>query len=187
METTIETNNNDEINMLRIKLEIVEKELQLAINRAEKAENEVEHLQNLYKNKWHVENALPHLTQNTAEAITPPSQPPTTTTTAAVAASSLVCTQCGQSFQSTVSNASTIPSITSTTLTSVSCTLPPPPPPPMPDFKPIPVNLNRCGASLKDGITAFTLNNPRESGDNVSICSDPDVKKSATGRFIPTY
>lgn len=170
METAIETNNNDEINTLRIKLEIVEKELQLAINRAEIAENQVEHLQNLYKNSRQVESVLPHSVENVAES---------TTTTIAPA----LCTQCGQSLQSTVSNASSI--------TSVSCTapppLPPPPPPPMPDFIPIPVNFNRSSASLKDGITAFTQNNPRESGDNVSICSNPDVKKSATGRFIPYW
>lgn len=163
METAIETNNNDEINVLRIKLEIVEKELQLAINRAEKAENEVEILKNdLYKNIRHVEIALPVSTQNTAES------------TSMTMSSSAVCTHCGQSFlQSTVSNASA-------ELTS----MPPPPPPPMPNFKPIPVNLNQCGASLKDGITTFTLNNLRESGDNISICSNPDMKKSATGRFI---
>lgn len=177
MEATIETNNSDEVNMLRIKLEIVEKELQLAINRAEKAESDIEQLKSLYKNKRHVENALPHSTQNTGE-----SAMATTATATAETPTSLVCTHCGQSFQSTVSNAS--PSTSTASITSVACTLPPPPPPPMPNFKPIPVNLNRCESSLKDGITAFTLNNPRESGDNVSVCSNPDVKKSATGRFI---
>lgn len=174
METTIETNNNDEVNMLRIKLEIVEKELQLAINRAEKAESDIEQLKSLYKNKRHVENAPPlSTTQSVGESAI---------ATAAETPTSLVCTHCGQSFQSTVSNAST--STSTASITSVACTLPPPPPPPMPNFKPIPVNLNRCESSLKDGITAFTLNNPRESGDNVSVCSNPDVKKSATGRFI---
>lgn len=184
METTIETNNNDEVNMLRIKLEIVEKELQLAINRAEKAESDIAQLKSLYKNKRHVENALPpHSTQNTDdESTVPPTTMATTTAMATETPTSLICTHCGQSFQSTVSNASS--SSTSTTTASVACTLPPPPPPPMPNFKPIPVNLNRCGSSLKDGITAFTINNPRESGDNVSVCSNPDVKKSATGRFI---
>lgn len=176
METTIETNNSDEVNMLRIKLEIVEKELQLAINRAEKAESDIERLQSLYKTKRHVDSAMPHSNQNTDESTT---MSPTATEMTTGALTPLVCTHCGQSFQT---NASSSTSTATATTISVACTLPPPPPPPMPDFKPIPVNLNRCGSSLRDGITAFTLNNPRASSDNVSVCSNPDVKKSATGR-----
>lgn len=42
METTIETNTNEEIKVLRIKLEVVEKELECALNRAELAESEVD-------------------------------------------------------------------------------------------------------------------------------------------------
>lgn len=44
METAIETNTNDEIQVLRLKLEMVEKELQFAIDRAERAEREVEQI-----------------------------------------------------------------------------------------------------------------------------------------------
>lgn len=42
METTIETNTNEEIKVLRIKLEVVEKELECALSRAELAESEVD-------------------------------------------------------------------------------------------------------------------------------------------------
>lgn len=154
METTIETNNNDEINVLRIKLEVVEKELQIAISRAETAENELEQLKNLYKNPSQLGSTM---AQSSHESTT-----------------MVLCSQCGSS------NALQSPSTTTTASTS----LPPPPPPPMPNFKPIPVNFTRCNASLKDGIQTFTLNNPREQDtDNISISSNPDVKKSATGRF----
>lgn len=155
METTIQTNNIDEINVLRIKLEVVENELQLAISRAEKAENQVEQLKNLYKSS-NVGNAQSHSSNDIDTAI--------------------VCTQCGHSFQLQSSSSE------SACVSTATC-LPPPPPPPMPNFKPIPVNFNRYGASLKDGITAFTLNNQREMDDNFSICSNSDGKKSATGRF----
>lgn len=158
METTIETNNNDEINVLRIKLEIVEKELQFAISRAEKAE---ELLKNLYKCSSH---ALAQSSHESAAVVT-----------------MVKCSHCNNYCDSAEQSST---STASSSATIVTC-LPPPPPPPMPNFKPIPVNLTRYGAnlSLRDGITAFTLNNPRETGDNVSICSNPDVKKSATGRF----
>lgn len=174
METTIETNNNDEINVLRIKLEIVEKELQFAISRAETAETELEQLKNLYRISSEVGNAHTQTqsTQSTHET-------------------TVKCSHCGnycdvtmQSSMSTPSSSSTLNIATTSAQAKLSISLPPPPPPPMPDFKPIPVNLTRCGASLKDGITAFTLNNPRETSDNVSICSNPDVKKSATGRYM---
>ncbi|XP_055323291.1 shootin-1 isoform X2 [Sitodiplosis mosellana] len=165
METTIETNNNDEINVLRIKLEIVEKELQFAISRAEKAE---EQLNNLYKNSSYA------LAQSSHESAA--------TTTAAAAVSRVKCSHCGNycdsAEQSSTSSAASSSSSSSSSSTTV--TLPPPPPPPMPNFTPFPVNVTRCGASLRDGITTFTLNNPRESGDNLSICSNLDVKKSAT-------
>lgn len=45
METTIRTNTNDELNVLRVKLDVIEKELQLAVVRAEKAEAELERSQ----------------------------------------------------------------------------------------------------------------------------------------------
>lgn len=157
METTIETNNNDEINVLRVKLEVVEKELQIAISRAEKAENDAEQLRNLYKNSSQLGNALAQSSSHELAAI---------------------CSHCGNAMQSSTSAASS-----SSSITTLTATLPPPPPPPMPNFKPNPVNIARCNASLKDGITAFALNNPLQPGDNASICSNPDVKKSATGRF----
>lgn len=49
METAIETNTNDEIQVLRLKLEMLEKELQFAIDRAERAEREVEQCKLLYR------------------------------------------------------------------------------------------------------------------------------------------
>lgn len=172
MESTIETNNNDEINVLRIKLEIVEKELQFAISRAEKAE---EQLTNFYKNN---SNALAQSShESTSSAI-------------AMVAATVKCSHCGNycdinADQLSTSTAATSLSSPSTSTKIVKECLPPPPPPPMPNFQLFPVNVIRCGgASLRDGITAFTLNNPRESDDNVSICSNPDVKKSATGRYL---
>lgn len=45
METTIQTNTNDELNVMRVKLDVIEKELQLAVVRAEKAEAELERSQ----------------------------------------------------------------------------------------------------------------------------------------------
>lgn len=48
METALETNTNDEIQVLRIKLEVVEKEMQLTIDRAAKAETELEQFKQLY-------------------------------------------------------------------------------------------------------------------------------------------
>lgn len=134
METTIEINKNDEINMLRIKIEVIEKELQLALNRAEKAENDLEHMKNTYKN----------------------------------------CDCIGKS--------------SSTSSTQVLNVLPPPIPPPMPNFKLNPVNLKQFG-SLKDGITAFSLNNQRQNDDNISVTSiNADVdKKPATGRYSNAF
>lgn len=165
METTIQTNNNDEINVLRIKLEIVEKELQLAISRAEAAESEVDKLQNLYKTCSHIGNniAQSQSSHDNTES-----------------ASVVICSYCGHSFQLPCESSSASASASITT----AC-LPPPPPPPMPNFKPNPINFNQSGASLKDALTSFTLNNQRETtgDDNVSICSDPDANKSATGRF----
>lgn len=50
MENAIQTNTNDEIQVLQIKLEMVEKELQFALERAEKAEQELEQFKQLYNN-----------------------------------------------------------------------------------------------------------------------------------------
>lgn len=177
MESTIETNNNDEINVLRIKLEIVEKELQFAISRAEKAE---EQLTNLYKTS---SNALAQSShESTSSAVAMVAAATTTTTTA------VKCSHCGNycDISAEQSSTSTAPASSSSPSTSPkTVSLPPPPPPPMPNFQPFPVNVTECGgASLRDGITAFTLNNPRDPGDNASICSNPDVKKSATGRYF---
>lgn len=44
MESTIKTNTNDELNMLRVKLDVIEKELQFAIDRADNAESHLEQL-----------------------------------------------------------------------------------------------------------------------------------------------
>lgn len=88
METTIETNTNEEINVLRIKLEVVEKELQFAIDRAEKAEAELEQFKQFYRSsstfKKSVENNQnccacgPTISgiMSTASIITAPPPPP---------------------------------------------------------------------------------------------------------------
>lgn len=162
METAIQTNNNDEINVLRIKLEIVEKELQVAISRAEAAEYEVDKLQNLYKTNSHVGN----ISQSQSSHDNTES------------ASVMICSYCGHSLQLPCES-----SIASASASITTACLPPPPPPPMPNFKPIPINFNQSSTSLKDALTSFTLNNQRETDDNFSICSNPDAKKSATGRF----
>lgn len=160
METTIETNTNDEMNVLRIKLEVVEKELQIAISRAETAENELEQLKNLYKNTSQIGNTLAQSSYELTAA---------------------KCSQCNSALQ-TLSTTNTATTASTSSKTVTTC-LPPPPPPPMPNFKPIPVIFTRCNASLQESIKTFTLNNPREQDDNISISSNPDVKKSATGRF----
>lgn len=169
METAIQTNNNDEINVLRIKLDVVEKELQIAISRAEMAENELDKLKNSYKRNNHLGNiAQLHSSHDTESA-----------------ESVMICSHCGHSLH--ISSSSAIVNASNHTITTTACiptpTQPPPPPPPMPNFKPIPFNLNQSGASLNEALTAFTLNNHREMDDNVSIYSNPDAKKSATGRF----
>lgn len=51
MEATIQTNYSEEIQVLQIKLEMVEKELNFAIERAEKAEAELESLRRCSPNK----------------------------------------------------------------------------------------------------------------------------------------
>lgn len=90
MENTIKINTNDELNVLRIKLEMIEKDLQLAIDRAEKAEAELEQLKYLRKNCRNSRESIPNsiccvcngaLNPSQMEAVKepttlPPPQPP---------------------------------------------------------------------------------------------------------------
>lgn len=147
METTIETNNSDEINVLRIKLEVVEKELQLAISRAEKAENDLEQIKSLYKTN--------SSNRNTSIATTTISsnEPPT-----------VCCLICNSTIE---------PKASTSSLTSI--TTSPPPPPPMPNFKLPTVNFTKSSiVSLSDGIEAFALNNMRQvDTDENSLSKKP--------------
>lgn len=157
MEATIETNNNDEIKILRIKLDVVEKELQLAINRAEKAESELKQLkQSIQTVKIPIENTeMPHdkwLQSQTSND------------------SAMHCAKCGQSLTESIESTSSA----RTSIASVENVKPPPIPPPMPNFKIAPI---RCGTSLSESIAEFTLNNTPNSQ-----CSEQ--KKPATGRSI---
>lgn len=154
MEATIETNNNDEIKILRIKLDVVEKELQLAIIRAEKAENELKQLKESIQIDRMIENTdmLPdeRLQSQTSNYRT------------------MHCVKCGQSLTESTESTSSA----RTSITSVENEKPPPIPPPMPNFKIAPI---RCVSSLSESIAEFTLNNTPNSQ-----ISQP--KKPATGR-----
>lgn len=81
MENAIETNTNDELNMLRVKLDVIEKELQLAIERAERAEAELEQFKFnriSIHNKCHLCgcNVALSMATNTTEILRPPPPPP---------------------------------------------------------------------------------------------------------------
>lgn len=156
MEATIETNTNEEINVLRIKLDVVEKELQFAIDRAEKAEAEVEQFKLLYRSSSCNSRKPFDLNQS--------------------------CGVCGTTITVTLPPPSQSSQATAS-LSSVP-TLPPPPPPPMPNFifhhK---YETRGSSVSLSDGIAAFTLNNARESLESISSESNQQVK-AATGRCI---
>lgn len=155
MEATIETNNNDEIQILRIKLGVVENELQLAINRAEKAESELKQLKQSNRiDRMIVNTERPHDKRGPHSQISNDS--------------AMHCAKCGQSLTESIeSSASARASIA-----SVVNEKPPPIPPPMPNFKIAPI---RCGSSLSESIAEFTLNNTSNSQS-----SQP--KKTATGR-----
>lgn len=141
METTIETNTNDEINVLRIKLDVVEKELQCALSRAEQAENE------LAAHKARIANS--------------------DTCTESATAWPSICSRCS----------CTIELIDASAASKVAA--PPPPPPPMPTFQLHVGTFAQCATSLKDGISAFTLNNQRQIDDNASLTQS----KPATGEY----
>lgn len=147
METTIETNTNDEINVLRIKLDVVERELQCALSRAEQAEIELTKL----------------LKTRTGDCDTS-SRPAT--------ASPSICSRCGCTIEITDDTATAV-------VTAAAVAAPPPPPPPMPSFQLHTATFPECATSLKDGISAFTLNNPRQIDDNAS----QRQSKSATGEY----
>lgn len=80
MDSTIKTNTNDELNILRVKLDVIEKELQLAIDRAEKAETEFEQLKisrDSMKDKCCIcHNRLSNLSDKLAADVVVTSPPP---------------------------------------------------------------------------------------------------------------
>lgn len=139
MEATIETNNNDEIKILRIKLDVVEKELQLAINRAEIAESELKQLKQ--SNKMIENTEMPHGMRLQSQTSND---------------STIHCTKCGQSLTESIESTSSA----RTSIASVENEKPPPIPPPMPNFIIAPI---RCGSSLSESIAEFTLNNTSNS------------------------
>lgn len=158
METTIKTNNNDEINVLRIKLDVVEKELQLAITRAEKAEIELEQIKNSHSS----------CSRSTSSVVADETK-------------SDCCLLCGSILttqqQKHAPKSPVIPTLP-----------PPPPPPmpnfklPTINFEP---NGN---VSLNDGIAAFTLNNARQFDDSISLSNRTEsTRQRATGRYLSKF
>lgn len=128
MAATIETKYNEEIQMLQLKLNVVEKELHIAIERAEKAETELLKLKRNFS------------VQTTQNKYKPSSTSPSI-----------------QLLLNNFTNAVDSPLFPSSEMMAPP-TLPPPPPPPMPKFNLPPTNLNKCGTSLNDGISTVKLN-----------------------------
>lgn len=151
MENTIKINTNDDLNVLRIKLEMIEKDLQLAIDRAEKAEAELEQLKYLRKN-----------CQNSRE----PNE-------------NNVCCVCNGTVTSiptqkeaTKEEPATLPPPPPPPM--------PPPPPPGQTFNLPPTNSVKNGVSLSDGIAAFARNNVRQGAGSSINVKNQQVQK-ATG------
>lgn len=149
METTIETNTNDEINVLRIKLDVVEKELQCALSRAEQAETELTKL---------LKARIGDCDTSSRPATAWPS----------------ICSHCGCTIEMTADTATAAAAAQPEAMAA-----PPPPPPPMPAFQLHTGTFSASVTSLKDGISAFALNNPRQIDDNAS----QRQSKPATGEY----
>lgn len=155
MENTIKINTNDELNVLRIKLEMIEKDLQMATERAEKAEAELEQLKYLRKN-----------CQNLRDSTN----------------ISTICCVCNGTVTSNptqndaVRESATLPP-------PPPPPMPPPPPPPMQKFNLPPTNSVKNGVSLSDGIAAFARNNARQGAGSSINVKNQQVQKKATGWY----
>lgn len=72
MEKSLEKSTNEEITVLKLKLDILENQLQLALDRAEMAESE---LKKLYNSKTDISSSL-HKKVDTKPSLPPPPPPP---------------------------------------------------------------------------------------------------------------
>lgn len=148
METTIRINTNDELNVLRIKLEMIENDLRLAVDRAEKAEAELEQLISLRKHCPNSRESIPNTVCCTCRGIVTPN--PTENDEA-------------------VRESSTLPPPPPPPL---------PPPPPVQKFNLPPTNSVRNGVSLSDGIAAFARNNARQGAGSSINVKNQQVQKA---------
>lgn len=148
METTIKINTNDELNVLRIKLEMIEHDLQLAIDRAEKAETELEQLRHLRKNCLNSRESIPNT----------------------------VCCVC-RSFVTT-NPAENDDAMREPTTLPPPPPPPLPPPPPVQTFNLPPTNSVKNGVSLSDGIAAFARNNARQGAGSSINVTNQQVQKA---------
>lgn len=151
MENTIKINTNDDLNVLRIKLEMIEKDLQLAIDRADKAEAELEQLKNLRKNCL-----------NSRE----PNE-------------NIVCCVCNGTVTSNPIHTEAAKEEPATLPPPPPPPLPPPPASGQ-KFNLPPTNSVKNGVSLSDGIAAFARNNARQGAGSSINVKNQQVQK-ATG------
>lgn len=75
MEATIQSNYKEEIQMLLVKVEMLENELRLANDRADKAENELADLKRMSFIKYHLDNVDPLYQDNLISFAPTPKQP----------------------------------------------------------------------------------------------------------------
>lgn len=153
MENTIKINTNDELNVLRIKLEMIEKDLHLAIDRAERAEAELEQLKYSRKNCQNSRES--NQNQNT------------------------VCCVCNGSA---APNPARTEAVREPTTLPPPPPPPLPPPPPVQKFNLPPTNSVKNGVSLSDGIAAFARNNARQGAGSSINVKNQQVQK-ATGWY----
>lgn len=150
----METNYNVEYEMLQLKLEVIESSLQTAIDRAEKAEAELERVKRLYESKYGpLDNNYDFDKQQKTHH-----------------------QQMKQySIENKSTNTSPIEIVQPPTfkISAPSKAPPPPPPLPPPQFNLTPTN-NHSGTSLTDGVAGMILRNQRVGAGNQQV--------KATGR-----
>lgn len=160
MENTIKINTNDELNVLRIKIDVIEKDLQMAISRAERAETELEQMK------------LTHMNcVNSRDSI-----------------GKAICRMCRNTYYTT-RNADGEIILGRPTSSEATAPAPPPPPPPPPPLPPAehkfnlpPTNSVKYGVSLSEGIAAFARNNTRQGAGGCINVKNQQVPK-ATGWY----
>lgn len=142
METTIQSNYEEEIQMLLVKVDMLENELKLANDRADKAENELADFKKLSFVKYHLDN-MGTLYQDNLISFAPTSKQLT-------------------ELQETQQPPSAPPAPTPPSL-------PPPPPPPMPKFNLPHTNITKNGTSLNDSIAGFEFKMGNDNTHNQQV------------------